>query len=87
MIINKIDIISRPYFVAIGVGPHSLEWIKSNGEEETKILRLISKIENFISLYPLQSEMSQVFKFFKAHVDAKNLKREDEKCPRQECHK
>jgi len=87
MIINKRDIISRPYFVATREGPYTLEWIKSNGEEETKILRLIGKTENFASLLPLQSEMSHVFKFSKAPVDAKNLKWEDEICPRRECHK
>ena len=52
--------------------------MKSNGEEETEILRLKGKAENFVSLHSLQSEMSQVFKFSKAFVDAKNLKREDE---------
>jgi len=35
-------------------------------------------MKNFASLHPLQSEMSQVFKFSKTPVDAKNLKREDE---------
>jgi hypothetical protein len=52
--------------------------MKSNGEEETEILRLKGKAKNFVSLHSLQSEMSQVFKFPKASVDAKNLKREDE---------
>ena len=73
--------------MATGEGPHTSEWIKSNGEEETEILRLKGKAENFTSLHPLQSEMSQVFQFFKAPMDAKNLKREDETWPRQECHK
>jgi hypothetical protein len=45
-----------------------------NDEEETEILRLKGKAENFTSLHPLQSEMSQVFKFSKAPVDTKNLK-------------
>jgi hypothetical protein len=40
--------------VATGEGPHTLEWIKSNGEEETKILWLKGKAGNFISLHPLQ---------------------------------
>jgi hypothetical protein len=53
MIINKRDIILRPSFVATGEDPHTLEWIKSNGEEETKILRLKGKIKNFVSLHPL----------------------------------
>ena len=57
--------------MAIGEGPHTSEWIKSNGEEETEILRLKGKAKNFVSLHPLQSEMSQVFKFPKAPVDAK----------------
>ena len=73
--------------MATGEGPHTLEWIKSNGEEETKILWLKGKTENFASLYPLQLEISQVFKFSKASVDAKNLKREDKTCSRRECHK
>ena len=64
--------------MAIGEGPHTLEWIKSKGEEETKILWLKGKTENFINLHSLQSEISQVFKSSKAPVDAKNLKREDE---------
>jgi hypothetical protein len=51
------------------------KWIKSKGEEETKILRLKGKVENFSSLHLLQSEISQVFKFPKAPMDAKNLKR------------
>jgi hypothetical protein len=42
--------------------------------KEKKILRLKGKAENFASLYPLQSEISQVCKFSKAPVDAKNLK-------------
>jgi len=66
----------------IGKGPYTSEWIKSNGEEETKILRLKGKSENFASLHPLQSEISQVFKFPKALVDAKNLKWEDEIWPK-----
>jgi hypothetical protein len=37
MIINKRNIISRPFFMAIEEGPHTSEWIKTNGEE-TKIL-------------------------------------------------
>ena len=59
-------------------GPHTSEWIKSNGEEEAKILRLKGKIKNFVSLHPLQSEISQVCKFSKALIDAKNIKQEDE---------
>ena len=66
----------------IGEGPYTSEWIKSNGEEETEILRLKGKSENFASLHPLQSEISQVFKFPKAPVDAKNLKWEDEIWPK-----
>ena len=54
-----------------GEGPHTSEWIKSNGEDETKILRLKGKAENFASLHPLQSEMSQVFKFPKAIQNAR----------------
>jgi len=87
MIINKRDIILRPSFCGNRRRSHTLEWIKSNGEEETEIFWLKGKAENFTSLHPLQSEMSQVFKFPKAHMDAKNLKREDETCPRRECHK
>ena len=68
-------------------GPHSSEWIKSKGKKETEILRLKVKAENFANLHPLLSEMSQVFKFPKAPVDAKNIKREDEIWPRRECHK
>jgi len=68
-------------------GPHISRWIKSNGEEEIEILRLKGKTKNFTSLHPLQLEISQVCKFSKAHVDAKNLKREDETLPRWECHK
>ena len=71
----------------IGEGPHTSKWIKSNGEEEIEILRLKVKAENFANLHPLLSEMSQVFKFPKAPVDAKNIKREDEIWPRWECHK
>jgi hypothetical protein len=33
--------------------PHLSDRIKSNGEEETKILRLKSKAKNFVSLHPL----------------------------------
>ena len=73
--------------MAIEEGPHTSEWIKSKGEEETEILQLKGKAENFASLHPLQSEMSQVFKFPKAPVDDKNLKWEDETWPRWECHK
>jgi hypothetical protein len=73
--------------VVTGEGPYISEWIKLNGEEETEILRLKGKVENFTSLHPLQSEMSQVFKFSKAPVDVKNLKREDETCPKRECYK
>jgi hypothetical protein len=68
--------------VAIEEGSYTSKWIKSNGKEETKILQLKSKTENFVSLHPLQSEISQVCKIFKALMDAKNLKREDETWPR-----
>ena len=64
--------------MAIWEGPHTSEWIKSNGEEEAKILRLKGKKNFFISLHPLQSEISQVCKFSKALIDAKNIKQEDE---------
>ena len=64
--------------MAIWEGPHTSEWIKSNGEEEAKILRLKGKTKNFVSLHPLQSEISQVCKFSKALIDAKNIKQEDE---------
>jgi hypothetical protein len=70
-----------------GEGFHTSEWIKSNGKEETEILQLKGKAENFISLHLLQLEMSQVFKFPKAPMDAKNLKQEGETWPRWECHK
>jgi hypothetical protein len=73
--------------VATREDPHTSKWIKSNGEEKTKILRLKGKAENFASLYPLQSEISQVCKFSKAYVDAKNLKWEEEIWPRREWHK
>jgi len=73
--------------MATGEGPHTLEWIKSNRKEETKILWLKGKTENFINLHPLQLEISQGCKFSKAHVDTKNLKREDETWPGIECHK
>jgi len=63
--------------VETGKDPYTSKWIKSNEEEEIKILQLKSKIENFISLHPLQSEISQVCKFSKALTNAKNLKRED----------
>jgi hypothetical protein len=36
-----------------GEGPHISEWIKSNGENEIKILRLKGKAENFASLHIL----------------------------------
>jgi hypothetical protein len=72
--------------MATGEGPHILEWIKSNRKEK-KILRLKDKAGNFASLHPLQSEISQGCKFSKAHVNTKNLKREDETWPRRECHK
>jgi len=68
-------------------GPHISRWIKSNGEEEIEILWLKGKMENFTSLHPLRSEISQVCKFSKAYMDAKNLKWEDEIWPRWECHK
>ena len=58
MIINKINIISRPFFMAMREGPHISEWIKSNGKEEIKILWLKSKRKNFASLHPLQLEIS-----------------------------
>jgi len=64
--------------VAIWEGPHTSEWIKSNGEEEAKILRLKGKKKIFVSLHPLQLEISQVCKFSKALIDAKNIKQEDE---------
>ena len=73
--------------MAIGEGIHTSEWIKSKGEEETEIIQLKGKAENFTSLHPLQSEISQVLKFPKAPVDAKNLKQEDKTWPRWECHK
>jgi hypothetical protein len=73
--------------MATGEGPYTSEWIKLKGKKETKILRLKGKAKNFASLHPLQSEISQVFKSFKAHVDAKNLKWEDKTWPRWECHK
>jgi len=63
--------------VAIEEGFHTSEWIKSKGKEETEILRLKGKAKNFASLHPLQSEISKVFKFPKALMDAKNLKREN----------
>jgi len=59
-------------------GPHTLEWIKSNGEEEAKILWLKGKTKKIVSLHPLQSEISQVCKFSKALMNAKNIKQEDE---------
>jgi hypothetical protein len=37
VIINKINIILT-LIMAIGEGSHTSKWIKSNGEEETKIL-------------------------------------------------
>jgi len=64
--------------VAIWEGPHTSEWIKSNGEEEAKILRLKGKTKNFVSLHPPQLEISQVCKFFKALINAKNIKQENE---------
>jgi hypothetical protein len=53
MIINKINIISRPFFMEIKESPHTLKWIKSNEEEETKILWVKGKAENLTSLHPL----------------------------------
>jgi len=44
-------------------------------------------MKNFASLHPLHSEISQVYKIFKAPVDAKNLKWENKTLPRRECHK
>jgi hypothetical protein len=63
--------------MATGKGPHTSEWIKSNGEKETEIVQLKGKVENFVSSHPLQLKMSQVFKFSKALVDVKNHKWED----------
>jgi len=73
--------------VVTGEGPHTSEWIKSIGEEEIEILRLKGKANNFVSLYPLKSEISQVCKFSKALVVAKNLKREGKTWPRWKCYK
>jgi hypothetical protein len=56
--------------MSIREGPHILEWIKLNGEEETIILWLKDKVKIIASLHPRQSEISQVCKFPKAHVDA-----------------
>jgi uncharacterized protein YigE (DUF2233 family) len=44
--------------MTIKEGPYTLEWIKSNGKEEIKILWLKGKGKNFASLHPLQSEIS-----------------------------
>ena len=60
---------------------------QSNGEKQIEILWLKGKAENFASLHPLQSEISQVFKLSKASMDAKNLKQEDETWPKREYHK
>jgi hypothetical protein len=73
--------------MAIEESPYTLEWIKSNEKEKTEILWLKSKAENFVSLHPLQLEISQVCKFHKAHMDTNNLKWEDETWPGRECHK
>jgi len=47
---------------------------QSNDEKQIEILWLKGKAENFASLHPLQSEISQVFKLSKAPMDVKNLK-------------
>lgn len=39
--------------MATGEGFHMSEWIKSNGEEETEMLQLKGKAENFASLHLL----------------------------------
>jgi hypothetical protein len=49
MIINKRNIISRPFFY----GNKRRSPIYQNEEEETKILWLKSKAENLTSLHPL----------------------------------
>jgi hypothetical protein len=48
---------------------NQVKWKRRN-----KILRLKGIMKNFASLHPLHSEISQVYKIFKAPVDAKNLK-------------
>jgi hypothetical protein len=60
--------------MAIWESPYTSEWIKSNEKEKTKILWLKGKVENIISLHPLQLEILKVCKFFKSPMDAKNLK-------------
>jgi len=39
--------------MAIGEGPYTSKWVKSNRAEETWIIRLKGKEGNFVSLRPL----------------------------------
>jgi hypothetical protein len=43
--------------------PYTLEWIKSNGEEETKILWLKGKVKNFASLYHYNQKYHKFLNF------------------------
>jgi len=78
MITNKRNIISRLFFCRNKKMSPYIKVNQINRKEETETLRLKGKMESFASLHPLQSEISQVFNFPKAPMDAKNLKRENE---------
>jgi len=78
MITNKRNIISRLFFCRNKKRSPYIKVNQINRKEETETLRLKGKMESFASLHPLQSEISQVFNFPKAPIDAKNLKRENE---------
>jgi len=67
MIINKRDIISRPFFCGNRRrSPYiRMNRIKSNGEDETEILRLKGKAENFASLHPLNLKCHKFSNFLK----------------------
>jgi len=78
MITNKRNIISRLFFCRNKKRSSYIKVNQINRKEEIETLRLKGKMESFASLHPLQSEISQVFNFPKAPMDAKNLKRENE---------
>ena len=68
-------------------GPHTSKCTRSKRAREDEILLLRGNAENYVSLQPLQSEISWLPKIPKTLVDAKNFKRDAETWPKRECHK
>lgn len=71
------------FLVGNGAWPHTSEWIRSNGAEDTVVLFLLwnGSAENLASLQPLQSDISEYGTLPSKPADNMYFKRELETCP------